>query len=70
MQTDISPGRRTWHSLPFEETYDPAVPRMVFNLLLEVSYMNFIKSLGKAFSPAMMLRMLPNLAVHTVVGPE
>ena len=70
MQADISLGRRTWRSLPLETTYDPAVPRMVFDLFLEVSFMNFDKSLGKVFSPAMTLRMLPDLHIHAVVGPD
>ena len=70
MQADISPGRRTWRSLPFETMYDPDVPRMVFDLFLEVSFMNFNKSFGKCLSPAMRLRMLLDLHVHAVVGPD
>ena len=70
MQADISPGRRTWRSLPFETMYDPAVPRMVFDLFLEVSFMNFDKSFGKFLSSVMTLRTLPDLHVHAVVGPD
>ena len=70
MQTEISPGRRTWLSLPLETMYDPAVPRMVFDLFLEVSFMNFDKSFGKFLSSAMTPRMLSDLHVHDVVGPD
>lgn len=70
MQAEISPGRRTWRSLPLETMYDPAVPRMVFDLFLEVSFMNFDKSLGKFLSSAMTLRMLADLHVHAAVGPD
>ena len=70
MHADISPGRITWCSLPLETMYDPAVPRMVFDLFLEVSFMNFDKSFGKFLSSAMTLRMLPDLHVHAAGGTD
>ena len=70
MHADISPGRRTWRSLPLETMYDPAVPKIVFDLFLGVSFMNFDKSFGKFLSPAMTLRKLADLHVHAAVGPD